>query len=52
MSTAAPPRRGILPGMAKGKGKTNKAGNKRGLDHSTTKPVRKSDGRLKGNKGK
>lgn len=39
---------GILSRMAKG---TNKSGNKRGKDHSTTKPVRKTDGRLKRNGG-
>jgi hypothetical protein len=31
--------------------KTNKSGNRRGTDHSTTKPVKKSDGRLKENGG-
>jgi hypothetical protein len=30
---------------------TNKSGNRRGKDHSTTKPVRKTDGRLKRNGG-
>lgn len=40
---------GILSRMATKK--TNKAGNKRGLDHTTTKPVKKSDGRLKENGG-